>query len=579
MARIPSNQEIAEIFYTIADFLEMDEIPFKPRAYQRVAATIESLGQSLADIYNEGGIKALNSVPGVGVSIAEKIEELLKTGKLAYYEKLKKKMPVDVEALTAVEGVGPKTIKLLWKKLKVRTVADLEQAARAGKIRTLPRHGARAEQKILRSIEFQKRSRGRFMLGAVDPVARRLTDAIRKVPGVEEVVIAGSYRRRQETVGDIDILAIAKNSGRTLDVFCKHPDVLEVTGRGPTKANVRLSAGIEADLRVLPPASFGAALQYFTGDKTHNIEIRKIAIKKGWKLSEYGLFKGEKHIAGKTEQEIYQKLGLDWIPPELRSAAGEIEAAAKHALPQLIPYGSLKGDLQVQTNWTDGAASIAAMAEAAAKNGLSYIAITDHTRQLAMTGGLTEKDLEKQGKEIEALNSKYKILHRKFRILKSAEVNILKDGMLDIADAALKKLDLVCVAVHSHFNLSESEMTNRIIRALKHPLVNVLFHPTGRLIGRREPYPVDILKILRAAKEYGVAVEINGSMERLDLRDSHIREAVKLGVKLVVDSDAHAPHHYSWLELGVAQARRGWATEKDILNTLPCEAFLKALKR
>ena len=348
----------------------------------------------------------------------------------------------------------------------------------------------------------------------------------------------------------------------------------EIVSRGETKANVRLAAGIEADLRVLTEKSFGAALQYFTGDKNHNVALRKIAIAKGMKLSEYGLFKKQKFIAGKTEEDIYAALGLDWIPPELRTARGEIKAAAAHRLPKIIPYGSLKGDLQIQTSWTDGSVSIAEMAAAAKKIGLEYLAVTDHTKSLAMAHGLDEKRLVKQGTEIEALNKRLS----KFRILKSAEVNVDKNGLLDIADSALKKLDLVCVAVHSHFDLDKKTMTERIIRALKNPLVNILFHPTGRLIGRREPYQIDMLKLLRAAKQFGVALEVNGSPERLDISDNLIREAIKLGVKLVINSDAHSPDHFRWLELGVAQARRGWATKKEVLNTLQLNDFLAAIK-
>lgn len=574
MAHIPTNAELARVFSAISEYLAMDDVPFKPRAYARVAETIEALDRPVADIYNEGGLKAVEDIPGVGESIAEKIEELLKTGKLGYHEKLKKKVPVDIEGLSAIEGVGPKTIKTLWKKRGIKTVRDLERAAAAGKLRTLPRFSARVEEKILKSIAFHKKSGGRFLLGAVDALVKPLVAKLEAVPGVKRVIVAGSYRRRQETVGDIDILAEADQPPKIIEAFVKFASVDEVLAKGPDKANVRLAEGIEADLRVLPTESFGAALQYFTGDKNHNIAVRTIAIKKGWKLSEYGLFKGQRRIAGATEEEVYAKLGMDWMPPEIRTASGEVEAAQKHALPKLLPYGSLKGDLQVQTSWTDGSASIAAMAAAAKAYGLEYIAITDHTRALAMTGGLTEKDLEKQGKEIDALNKKL----TGFRVLKSAEVNVMPDGTLDIADGALKKLDLVCVAVHTQMHLPEAEMTARIIRAIRHPLVNVLFHPTGRKIGKREPYAVDILKVLRAAKAYGVAMEVNGSMDRLDLRDAHIRDAVKLGVKLVIDSDAHAPTQFPWLELGLAQARRGWATKADVLNTLPCEAFLKKLK-
>jgi DNA polymerase (family 10) len=574
MAIIPTNKEIAGVFRSIAEYLAMENIPWRPRAYERAAETIETLDRSLADTYNQGGKKALEAVPGVGESIAGKIIELLTTGNLAYYQKLKKKTPVALDELTRVEGLGPKTIKLFWQKLKIKNLSDLETAARAGRLRNLPRFGEKAEEKLLRSIEFLKKSRGRFLLSEIEPLARELLTALKAEKSVEQALIAGSYRRRQETIGDIDVLATSSEPGKAIRAFCRARPVREIVSRGETKANVRLAAGIEADLRVLPEKSFGAALQYFTGDKNHNVALRKIAIAKGMKLSEYGLFKKQKFIAGKTEEDIYAALGLDWIPPELRTARGEIKAAAAHRLPKIIPYGSLKGDLQIQTSWTDGSVSIAEMAAAAKKIGLEYLAVTDHTKSLAMAHGLDEKRLVKQGTEIEALNKRLS----KFRILKSAEVNVDKNGLLDIADSALKKLDLVCVAVHSHFDLDKKTMTERIIRALKNPLVNILFHPTGRLIGRREPYQIDMLKLLRAAKQFGVALEVNGSPERLDISDNLIREAIKLGVKLVINSDAHSPDHFRWLELGVAQARRGWATKKEVLNTLPLNDFLAAIK-
>lgn len=585
MKTTPSNSDIARLLSNMAVLYEMEDVRFKPRAYERAAEAIETLDETVADIFARGGRKALDGIPGVGPGIAAHLVEILQTGTFKEYEWMCKRVPVAVEELNPVEGLGPKMIKILYQKLKIKNLKDLETAARTGKIRKLPHFGAKSEEKILKGIEFLKKSKGRFLLGYIQPTVRDIEERLRKIPGVGQVTTAGSYRRWQETVGDIDILVTAKDPKRVMDAFVKFPEIKHIFGRGPTKVNVRLSQGIDADIRVLAPDQYGSALQYFTGDKMHNIETRKIAIKKGYKLSEYGLFKGKKLIAGKTEEEIYKKLRLDWMPPELRTASGEIEAARTHKLPNLIPYGSIRGDCQVQTSWTDGSHSIEEMAQAAMDHGLEYMVVTDHTRTLAMTGGLDGKKLAKQGKEIDRLNAKLKNLSRadrgmknvKFRILKGAEINILKNGTLDIADAALKNLDVVAVSVHSHFGMSESEMTERIIRAIKNPLVNILFHPTGRLIGKREPYQVDIMRILRAAKEYGVAVEVNAYPERLDLRDAHIRDAVRLGVKLVVDSDAHATHHFQYLNLGVAQVRRGWGTAKDVLNTLTVEKFLSAL--
>jgi DNA polymerase (family 10) len=572
-----TNQEIAKIFYTIADILEMKNVPFKPRAYQKVAMALESLGEEVGEIYKKGGRKALRKIPGVGESIADHIEELIKTGRLKEYRRLKKQFPVDVESITAIEGVGPKIIKVLYQKLKIRNIKDLEKAAKAGKLRNLPRFGEKMEQKILRGIEFLRQSKGRFLLGYILPIVERMENALRKVPGVDQVETAGSIRRMQETVGDIDILVTAKYPPKVMDAFVSLPEVKAILAKGPTKSSVRLKIGIDADVRVLKPEEYGSALQYFTGDKNHNIHLRTIAIKKGYKLSEYGLFRGKKRVAGKTEGEIYKKLGMALMEPELRTDSGEIEAAQKGKLPKIIPYGSILGDLQVTTNWTDGDASISEMAETAMKLGLKYIAITDHTKSLAMTGGLNEKKLEKQGREIDKLNAKFRT--RGFRILKSAEINILKDGSLDIKNEALKKLDVVSVAVHSNFKMTRKQMTERIIKAMQNPYVNILFHPTGRLIGQRPPYEVDMDAVILAAKKSGVALEINAFPERLDLNDVHARKAVEAGVKLTIDTDAHAPHHLAYLNLGVAQARRGWAKKSDVLNTLPVKKFLEAIRK
>ncbi|MBI2552521.1 DNA polymerase/3'-5' exonuclease PolX [Candidatus Uhrbacteria bacterium] len=583
-----TNHEIAGLLNEMAVLYDMEGVPFKPRAYEKVAQNVEALDREVADIYKEGGVEALRrEIPNVGEGIARHLEEILKTGTFGELKKYKKKVPVKLDELMGIGGLGPKSIRTLYVKLKIKNVKELERAARANKISKLPHFGAKSQEKILKGIAFSKKHVGRFLLGAVDPIARVIEERLKRVSGVGHVTTAGSYRRRQETIGDIDILVSIRGQAtsvsglatkRIMDAFVHMPEVARVLAHGPTKSMVRLKSGIQCDVRVVPEQSYGAALQYFTGDKTHNVETRKIAIKKGLKLSEYGLFRGKRMVAGRTEEEVYRALGLKWMEPELRTASGEIEAARAGKLPKLIPYGSLRGDLQTQSNWTDGNNSIAEMARAAMAAGLEYIAITDHTRSLAMTGGLDERGLARQGKEIDAFNREFTDDSSQFTVLKGTECNILKDGKLDLADSALKTLDLVCVAVHSHFNLSEREQTERIIRALKHPLVNILFHPTGRKIGKREPYAVDISKIIRAAAQYGVALEINAAPERLDLKDLHIREAVEAGAKLVIDSDAHAAAHFKWLDFGVAQARRGWATRADVLNTLPCEGFLKTLR-
>lgn len=608
MARHLSNVEIVGILSETAVFYDMEGVAFKPRAYERVAENMGALDREVADIYKEGGFEALKKIPNVGEGIAHHLELLLKHGTFPEYERLRKKFPVRLDELMGIGGLGPKSIKTLYKELRIKDLSSLEKAAKAGKIAKLAHFGEKSQAKMLKAIEFSKKGVGRFLLGAVDPIVRTIETQLKKVPGVGQVTTAGSYRRRQETIGDIDILvSIEKRSDqvtggsdlvtkKAMSTFVNMPEVETVLAQGPTKSMVRLKSGIQCDVRVVPDESYGAALQYFTGDKAHNVELRKVAIDNKMKLNEYGLFKlsakgKERRVAGRTEEEIYERLGFKYIDPELRTNSGEFGASCDDALPNLIPYGSLRGDLQTQSNWTDGNNSIAEMARAALAAGLQYIAITDHTKGLAMTGGLDERKLTQQGKAIDKLNKELGIRNQglkrntnslihnsSFIILKGTECNILKDGKLDLADTALKTLDLVCVAVHSHFNLSEREQTVRIIRALKHPLVNILFHPTGRKIGRREPYAVDMSKIIRAAKEYGVALEINAAPERLDLKDLHIREAVEAGVKLVIDSDAHAVAHFKWLDLGVAQARRGWATPHDVLNTLPLDEFLKILK-
>lgn len=568
------NFEIANILYEMSELYEMENIQFKPRAYRRVAESIEALNENITDIYNKGGVNALMEIPGVGEAIAEHLESLIKTGTFFEYEKFKKKIPVKWDELTAIQGVGPKTIKVLYKKLNVRNLKDLERVAKSGKIKKLKNFGEKTEENILRSINFLKKSKGRFLLGYILPVVKNIEETLKKISGISQVTAAGSVRRMQETIGDIDILATAKNPQQVMDAFIALPDVETVFGKGDTKTNVRLKNGINADARVLDPKSYGSALQYFTGDKNHNIKLRIIAEKKGYKLNEYGLFKGEKRVAGKTEEEIYKKLGMDYIEPELRTDSGEIEASIAGKLPKLIPYNSILGDLQIQTNWSDGTSSIKEMALLAKKAGLKYIAITDHTKSLGIANGLDEKELARQGKEIDMLNKEIK----NFRILKSAEINILKNGKLDISDNMLKKLDVVSVAAHSNFKMGKSEMTARIIKAMQNPYVNILFHPTGRIIKQRPSYEVDMDEIIKAAKKYGVALEIDAFPDRLDLNDSNIKKAINAGVKLVIDTDAHSPSHLSFLNLGVAQARRGWAEKSDILNTLPADKFLKAIK-
>lgn len=569
------NAEISKILSEMAILLDMEEVAFKPRAFEKASLSVGLLEEDVAGMYKKGGLKALMNIPDVGRGIAERIEEYVKTHHVKDYEALKKKVPVDLEGLKQIEGLGPKKIKLLWKKLKIRTIKDLEKAARSGKIRTIPTLGAKTEENILKGIEFVKQGGGRFLLGDIYSTVQELQGRLSRLKGVEEAIVAGSIRRMRETIGDADFLVVSRRTKPIMDYFVSMPDVTHVYARGVTKSMVRLANGLECDLRVVPREAFGAALNYFTGSKSHNVALREIAIKKGLKLNEYGLFRGKRQIAGRTEEDLYKALGMSYIQPELRENSGEIEAAIHGKLPKhLIGYDDLRGDLQVQTNWTDGANSIEEMALEAKRRGLSYIAITDHTRSLAMTGGADEKKLEKQMFAIDRLNRKLNGI----TLLKGAEVNILADGSLDIKDVTLSKLDSVGAAVHSHFRMTKREMTRRILRAMENPHVDILFHPTGRILNRRAAYEVDMDAIIQAAKKTGTILEIDASPERLDMRDEYIRRCVASGVLMVIDSDAHSTSGYAALKFGIAQARRGWAETRNILNTKPLKEFLAALK-
>ncbi len=569
------NAELARVFRDLAAYLDMEGVPFKPRAYEKAAQAIESHDRPLGEVYRAGSVKALRQIPGIGASMADKLEELITTGKCKLREEYHRRMPVDLAALTALEGVGPKGVKVLYERLRVRTLADLAAAARAGKIRVLPHFGERSEQKILKALAFAQTSGQRIPLAVAGPAVDELAAALARIPGVDRVAIAGSIRRRKETVGDADLLAVARKADAAIAAFAKLPQVARVIGQGGTKCSVKLGDGFQVDLRVVPAESFGAALLYFTGNKAHNVVLRQLAMKRKWKLNEYGLFRGTRRIAGRTEEEIYDRLGLAWIPPVLREDQGEIDAARARTLPRLVEPGDLRGDLQTQTDWTDGQDSLEAMALAAREAGLEYVAITDHTVSLAMTGGCDARKLRRQMREIARLDATLDGI----RILAGAEVNINKDGTLDIDDETLAQLDVVGIAVHSHFNLPRPEQTGRIIRAMRNPHADILFHPTGRVIGKREPYDVDMDAVIAAARETGTVLELDAYPERLDLRDEHVRRAVQAGVPIVIDSDAHSVKHLGFPRAyGVDQARRGWATAENVLNTRPVDAFLAALK-
>ncbi|MFA4999263.1 MAG: DNA polymerase/3'-5' exonuclease PolX [Parcubacteria group bacterium] len=576
------NQEIARIFREISEYLEMKEEPFRPRAYARAARVIEELEEDVAKIYEDGGKKALEDVPGVGASMADKIEEYVKTGKVKYFEELKKKAPIDVSTLTAVEGLGPKKIKQLYQKLDIRTLEDLENAAAGGKIRDLEGFGRKTEENIIKGIQFLKQSGGRFTLGVAYSLAEEIKKRLQKLRGVSSADIAGSLRRMKETIGDIDVLALIENptnAAAAMDYFTSMPEVVNVYSKGPTKSSVRLKEGIDVDLRILPKESYGAGIIYFTGSKDHNIELRKIAIKQGLKLNEYGLFRGKKQVAGKTEAEIYEYLGLKLMPPEMRENTGELVAAANNKLPRLIEEKDIKGDLQIQTDWTDGENSIMDYAKAAINKGLKYILITDHSKRLVMARGLDERRLREQGKEIDKAN---KILADKghdFKILKGIECDILKDGSLDLADDALAELDIVGAAVHSYFNLPAASQTERLLKAMGNENVDIIFHPTSRVINQRKAIDLDMDALVEAAFKEGLTLEVDAFPDRLDLKDEYVRKCVERGVKLAIDSDAHSVRHLDYLKFGVAQARRGWAERKNIVNAWPVDECLKRIRR
>ncbi|MDP2638870.1 MAG: DNA polymerase/3'-5' exonuclease PolX [Candidatus Azambacteria bacterium] len=572
------NGEIAKIIYEIGQYLEVKGIQFKPRAYEKAGYSIENLEEEVSEIYKKGGLKAVEGIPGVGISIAGKIEELLKTGHVKFYEKLKKSFPVDIGGLTAVEGVGPKMIVKLYKKLKIKNVAELEKAAKAGKLAKMAGLGEKTEEKILKGIEFLKKSGDRFLLGAILPYALTIENRLKNLGEVDKITLTGSLRRMQETIGDLDIIVASNEPEKVMDFFVQMPEISHVYSKGRIKTLARFDNGMDVDIEIAPIESYGAAILAFTGDKRHNIALRALAEKKGCKLNDFGLWQDKKLIAGKTEEEIYKVLGMQTPPPEIRNDSGEILASLKNEIPKFVDYGEIQGDLQVHSDWTDGENTIEEMAAAARSAGLGYIVITDHTKGLAMTGGLDEKKLLKQMAEIDNINSQFIIHNSPFRILKGAEVNILKDGSLDIDDNILAKLDVVGISVHSHFNLSRSEQTKRIIKAMRNKNADILFHPTGRLIQKRAPYDVDVEEIIKVAKATGTILEINADPHRLDLKDEYIRKTISAKVKLAIDTDAHSKHSFQYLKFGIAQARRGWATKSDIINTRPWREMLKLLK-
>src|SRR3989338_3930477 len=571
------NQEIAKLFYDLARFLEIDGVAFKPYAYQRAAASLEGLKEDVADMYRRGGKETLQEIPGVGKNIAFHIEEYLKKGKITDLERFKKRLPVKMDELLRVEGLGPKKIKVLYQKLGIKDIKTLEKAVKKHEIAPLFGFGQKTEQNIVQGLEFLKQNKGRVLLQKITPVAKEVLEKLKALQGVERASLAGSLRRGKETIGDVDFLVASDKPEKIMDFFVALPGVKKVWGKGGAKASVHMAAGFDMDLRVVPEKSYGAALQYFTGSQAHNILTRKLAIDKGLKLSEYGVFKGSKMIAGKTEQEVYKAIGLPYIEPELREDQGEIDAALQGKLPTLVTLKDIKGDLHCHSNWNGGQHSIEVMAKTAMEKGYEYIGISDHSKTLKIENGLNEKQLLDQHKAIEKINAKFLASGRKFRVLHGVEADVLKDGSIDIDDKVLKQLDYVIASVHLNTKMEKPQMMARIEKAMKNPHVDIIGHPTGRIVNQRDEYQIDMDRLLKIAKETGIILEINSSA-RLDLRDFYIRRAKAEGVKMIINTDSHHKDQMDLMPYGVAQARRGWSECSDIINTLPAEKLLEYFK-
>ncbi len=568
------NQEIAGIFNEIADLLEIKgENPFRIRAYRRAAQNIEGHAKNIADLSRE----ELLEIPGIGKDLADKIEEYLKTGKVASCEDLKKEVPEGLTELLSVPSLGPKTAKLLHERLKIKNIDELEKFARDHKLAGLPGIKEKTEKNIIRGIEMLRKGKERQPLGRVLPLASDIVEYLRKNAPVKKISVAGSLRRMKDTVRDIDILITSSNPHDVMKTFVHLPGVKEVLMQGPTKSSIITREGIQVDLRVVEEESFGAALAYFTGSKEHNIHLREMAVKKGLKINEYGIFreKDNKKLGGKNEEDIYNILGLQYVPPEMREDTGEIEAALNNALPKLIELKDIRGDLHVHTNQSDGSHTVEELISAAKERGYEYIAITDHSKGLGIAKGLNEERLMEEKKAIDALNKKL----RGFKLLMGIEVDIRSDCRMDFSDEVLAKMDIVVASIHSGFRQSKEQLTKRLVSAMKNPYVSVIAHPTGRLIGERDPYEIDMDYILKIAKETGTALEINAYPLRLDLNDIHAKKAKELGIKFVISTDTHLTSQFEYMSYGVSIARRGWLEKKDVLNTLGYDQLMKALRK
>ena len=563
------NAEVAAMFDQAAELLEIEgENQFRVRAYRHAARVIEGLPQSLKSLLSAG--RDLTELPGIGKDLAGKIAEIVETGHFQLLDSLKRKLPGQLGEIATLPGLGPKRVKLLHDKLKVSTLDDLRRVIKTGRLHRVKGFGPIIEGKLSTALQKPVTEKKRFKLSVAEAEAEALVAFLRNGG---RAVVAGSYRRRRDTVGDLDVVVTAADGAAVGNKLVGYENVAEVLAHGPTRTTVVLRSGLQVDVRAVPEESYGAALLYFTGSQAHNIALRGIAVHHRWKLNEYGLFSGRRRIAGATEEEVYKKLGLAFIPAELREDRGEIALAATHKLPRLVTRADIRGDLHVHSDWTDGTASIEAMVKAAQSRGYEYIALTDHSRRVAMTHGLDPARLSRQGREIDRLNER---LHG-ITVLKGIEVDILKDGRLDLPDASLAKLDIVVAAVHSYFDLPREAQTERVIRAMHNRHVSIIAHPTGRLIGEREPYDIDMERVIAAAHEVGCYLEINSQPDRLDLNDLNIYAAKQAEVKLAISTDAHSIDAFECIRFGIDQARRGWLTAKDVINTMSLAELHKIL--
>src|SRR5215207_785744 len=567
------NSDVAEIFEKVADLLEIEgENQFRVRAYRDAARTVGGRSRSVAEMVEQD--EDLSGLSGIGEDLAGKIREIVETVTLSQAEELEKETDPGLRELLGLPGLGPERVREIHERLGVSSLQELDEAVRNGKISDLPGFGKKTEQNILKAIEQDRTTEKRIKISVAEQIAESLEEFLGGIEGVNQAVVAGSYRRRQETIGDLDVVASSKKNKEVMERFVEFEDVDEVLSKGAERTSIMLRSGLQVDLRVVREKSFGTALLYFTGSQPHHVTLRDVSLKRDLKFNEYGLFRGDEQVAGKTEEEVYEELGFSYIEPELRENRGELEAAKDGMLPKLITEGDIRGNLHAHTDATDGNNTTKEMARAAKDRGYDYLAITDHSKRLRMVGGLDEKRLRKQIEEIERLNDQLGIT-----LLKGIEVDILEDGSLDLPDEVLKELDIVICSVHHKFGLSEEKQTDRIIRAMENPNANVIAHPTGRMIGTRQPYEVDIGRVMEATNDNGCFLELNADPDRLDLNDVHCKAAREMGVKLSISTDAHSTSGLDNMRFGVGQARRGWLETKDVVNTRTLKQLKKLLKR